>query len=300
MIKSFASFFLIFQALVFASVEDEFFRVCLNGDTDTFHILYQVEGKRLIHSKDKSGNTPLHLACCSKKGGHKKELIEFLIKEGANVNATNNHMSTPLYIAVSNGNIEGTSALLKASKLKVNQQNPEGFTALHVAVMSQSIPLIEQLLAHPEINPNFGTTDGATPLHFAAMQGLVEEAILLINHPRTNINAPQHDHTYGGATPLHFAAMQAQTEIVKYLVEKGHARVDVALNKGPCGGFTPLHFVVMNPDTVNVLETVKILLKNGANPKTKCVSGNVPYDLTSVSIIQEILKNPKKASCNDY
>ncbi|WP_194847556.1 ankyrin repeat domain-containing protein [Candidatus Neptunochlamydia vexilliferae] len=283
------------QALLFGGPESEFFRACLSGDLVGVVSLYEKEGMRLVYARDKDGNTPLHLACCSKKGGHKKEIITFLLSKGVNVNAPNNYQSTPLIIAVSNGNYEATELLLKQKEIKVNQPTQEGFTPLHIAVTNRAPPLIKLLLNHPGVNPNFGTRDGATPLHFAAMQGLEEEAKLLINCPSTDINAPQHGQNYGGATPLHFAAMQAETEIVRALVETGRAHVQAMLTAGVYNGFTPLHFVVLNPDSVNVFETAKLLIQHGANPKTKCAAEKTPLELTSVSIIQALLKNPKKA-----
>jgi len=288
-------FFLVFFSFaLFATPENDFLRANLNGDYDQVVELYEKEGLRLTYTRDKDGNTPLHIACCSKKGGSKAKVVAFLIDKGVNVNAQNKYDSTPLFIAVSNGNYEATKLLLSAKGIRVNQTYQQSFTPLHVAVISQIPPLIELLLSHPDINPNFGTTDGATPLHYAAMQGLVEEAKILIDHPRTDINAPQHDAIYSGATPLHFAAMQAQTEIVSYLLSNPKIQVNAAINQGSQTGFTPLHYAVLNPDTVNVLEVVNLLLDHGADPNIKCEGGKTPSDLTAVSIIQKALANHKK------
>lgn len=284
----------IIPVFLFGGSESDFFRACLNGEMEKVIELYNKEGLRLTFSRDKDKNTPLHLACCSKKGGNKKELVDFLISNGVDVNATNEAGETPLVIAVSNGNYEATELLLKAKGIKVNQTT-KGFTPLHLAVINEFIPLVKLLLNHPEINPNFGTADGATPLHFAAMMGLKEEAKLLIDNPRTDINAPQHDHVYSGATPLHFAAMQAQTEIVDYLLKTNRARIHAVLDRGDYESFTPLHFAVLNPDAPNVYSTVKLLLRAGANPKTKCGVGKKPAELTSVKVVQFLLNNPKQA-----
>ena len=280
--------------LLAGQVESDFFRACLLGDHEKILQLYEKEGSRLSTIQDKDGNTPLHLACCSKKGGVKSEIIRYLIQKGVNINAFNQYESTPLTIAVSNGNYEAAELLLNAKGIRVNQGYQQNYTPLHLAVVSGSIPLIELLLSHPETNPNFGTSDGATPLHYAAMQGLVQEAKLLIDDPRTDVNAPQHDTNYPGATPLHFAAMQAQREIVAYLLEKGRAEVNATLSEGSHAGFTPLHFAVLNPDSVNVYEVVKLLIEHGADPKMKCAVGKTAYDLTSVSVIQKALKTLKK------
>ncbi|QVL57123.1 MAG: ankyrin repeat domain-containing protein [Simkaniaceae bacterium] len=292
--KIFAALILVIPVFLFGGSESDFFRACLNGDMEKAIELYNKEGLRLTFSRDKDKNTPLHLACCSKKGGNKKELVDFLISNGVDINALNEHGSTPLFIAVSNGNFEATELLLKAKGIKINQLI-NGFTVLHIAVMNECIPIVKLLLNHPETNPNFGTADGATPLHFAAMMGLIEEAKLLIDDRRTDINAPQHDHVYSGATPLHFAAMQAQTEIVDYLLKTKQVRINAILDRGDYEGFTPLHFAVLNPDAPNTYSTIKLLLKAGANPKTKCKVGKRAVDLTSVKVIQSLLNNPKKA-----
>ncbi len=293
--KKIAILILLMPILLFAGSENDFFRACLNGEIEKVIELYSKEGLRLTFAKDKDGNTPLHLACCSKKGGNKKELVDFLISNGVDVNATNQHGSTPLIIAITNGNYEATELLLNAKGIKVNLALNQNFTPLHLAVINQYTPLIKLLLSHKDLNPNFGTVDGATPLHFAAMMGLTEEAKLLIDDRRTNLNAPQHDHIYSGATPLHFAAMQAQTEIIEYLLKTNKVRIDLVLDKGDYEGFTPLHFAVMNPDATNAFNTVKLLLIAGANPKARCKAKKRPADLTSVKIIQSLLKNPKLA-----
>jgi len=286
--------FVFFSFTLIATPENDFLRANLSGDYEKVVELYEKEGLRLTYTRDKDGNTPLHIACCSKKGGSKGKIVSFLIDKGVNVNAQNNYESTPLAIAVSNGNYEATQLLLASKGIRINQTYQQNFTPLHIAVISQIPPLIKLLLSHPDINPNFGTSDGATPLHYAAMQGLVEEAKILIDHPRTDINAPQHDTIYSGATPLHFASMQGQAEIVSCLLSNPTIQVNATINKGAQTGFTPLHYAVLNPDTVNVLEVVNLLMDHGADPNLKCEAGKTPFDLTAVSIIQKALVNHKK------
>ena len=293
MVKIFISILLFAFSSVFAGIESDFFRACLNGDEATVHELYEKAGKKLIFAKDKDSNTGLHIACCSKRGGNKEPIVAFLISNGANVNAQNRFNSSPLVIAVCNGNYEATEQLLKCFELNPNIQDHQSYSPLHHAVINRSPPMITLLLSHPKTNPNFGTTDGSSPLHFAAMYGYKEEAKVLINNSRTDLNVTQHDSHYGGATPLHFAAMQAQSEIVRMMVERGGLNVHASLFQGLYAGFTPLHFAAMNPDTVRVFETVKLLLEAGADPKKKCQVGKTPLDLTEVSIVKSLLKNPK-------
>jgi len=277
----------------FAGIESDFFRACLNGNETEVVSLYEKGGKSLIFARDRESNTALHIACCSKKGGNKKQIVAFLIANKANINTQNRFKSTPLIIAVSNGNYEAVELLLKCASLKPNLQDHHGYSPLHQGVVNRMPPMIRLLLSHPKINPNFGTADGSSPLHFASMYGYVEEAKALIDDPRTDLNVAQHDANYGGATPLHFAAMQGEAEIVRMMLTRGGVDIHATLTQGLYAGFTPLHFATMNPDTVSVFETIKILLNAGANPKKKCNVGKTPMDLTQVSIIKSLLKNPK-------
>ena len=291
--KVFIYIFLIPSTFLFGNAENDFFRACLNGDLAKVIEIYNKQGTKVTSCRDKDKNTPLHLACCSKKGGNKKEIVHFLIANEADVNAMNVHGSTPLFIAVSNENVQATELLLQCRGIKVNQP-VQGLTPLHAAVINQSSSLIKLLLNHKAINPNFGTTDGATPLHFAAMMGFIEEAKLLIEHPKVNVNASQHDSIYSGATPLHFAAMQGEAEIVDALLKTNRVRIECRLDRGDYEGFTPLHFAVLNPDTPNVYATLQLLLQAGADPKAKCKMGKRAIDLTSVKLIQSLLNDPKQ------
>ena len=293
MLKKCIFFFSLSIYSLFAGVESDFFRACLNGEREQMVALYEKEGSKLFYVRDKDNNTPLHLACCSKKVGHKQEIINFLISHKADVNAQNRYQSTPLIVAISNENYEAIEILLQSQELNPNLQDSLKYSALQHAVINRSPHLVQHLLSHPKTNPNFGTEDGSTPLHFAAMYGYIEEAQLLIEDPRTNLNAAQHDSTYGGATPLHFAAMQAQHEIIKKMLERGGVNIHASIEPGLYAGFKPLHFAVMNPDTVRVFETVKLLLEAGANPTQKCDIGKAPKDLTEVTLIKKLLRNPK-------
>ena len=293
----FLRFFLsfLFPISLFGGFEADFFRACLDGDLEKVIQIYHQEGLKITAYRDKAKNNPLHIACCSKKGGTKKEIVHFLIANNCDVNGVNAYGSTPLFIAVSNENNEATELLLTSKGIKVNAFT-YGRTPLHEAVLNQSPSLIRLLLNHADTNPNFGTTDdGATPLHFAAKMGLVEEAQLLIEDPRIHLNASQNDSTYPGATPLHFAAMHGQAQIVASLLKTNRVNVHCTIDRGAFAGFTPLHLAVLNPDTPNTYATVQLLLRAGANPKVKSKRGQKAINLTSVQAIQSLLLDPKRS-----
>ena len=53
-----------------------------------------------VNSKNKEGNTPLHLACLSNnpKQDHSTKIEELLLEKGADINAQNNKLETPLML----------------------------------------------------------------------------------------------------------------------------------------------------------------------------------------------------------
>ncbi|KAM9420935.1 ankyrin repeat and SOCS box protein 2-like isoform 3-T3 [Salvelinus alpinus] len=98
---------------------------------------------------NRSGISPLHLAAeCNRD-----EVLEVLIEAGYDVNAMlsddrskmyEDHRSTILYFAVTNGNVEATTMLLEAGA----NPNLDTFNTLLVAVRQGSIELVTLLVEH--------------------------------------------------------------------------------------------------------------------------------------------------------
>ena len=164
----------------------EFQKATLNGDTEIVEQGLKEKSYEYVRLRDKSQNTPLHLACSTRKGGTKSSIIALLIKYGADVNAVNKHFSTPLQIAVASNNLEGAQILLKHPTINVNKRNVDDRSPLLSAIINRNTQMMNLLLSHPEINPNAQNIDGMAPLHFTAMWGFVEESEILINFPQTN------------------------------------------------------------------------------------------------------------------
>lgn len=109
---------------------------------------------------------------------------------------------------------------------------------------------------------------GLTPLHLAAYRtSSIENVRTLVDIGKAKLNVK----SSLGDTPLHKAASRENGErIVQFLIDRG-AHVNVKNRHGQ----TPLHKAV----AYGLINTVKMLLNNGAIPFIQDSSGDTPSDL---------------------
>jgi ankyrin repeat protein len=159
-----------------------------------------------VNARDKSGETPLHLAAVR---GY-PDITSLLIAEGANVNARDGRELTPLHAAAWGGHKE-TVALLIDKGAHINAIGENGLTPLHVSTLTGSNETIALLIDNgAEINAR--NKDGMTPLHLAALAGQKEAVELLIGRG-ADVNAKNE----GGVTPLQMASQKGHQPIVELL-----------------------------------------------------------------------------------
>uniref|UniRef100_A0A8C4EPU4 Oxysterol-binding protein n=1 Tax=Dicentrarchus labrax TaxID=13489 RepID=A0A8C4EPU4_DICLA len=191
--------------------EEQFLQYARNGDLpgiqrllmstikEETHININCKGKK----KSNLGWTPLHLACYF---GH-KDVVEELLKAGADVNLPNNIGDTPLHKAAFTGRKEVVMLLLHydACATVINgtaqipkdvTQNPEIRSMLEAAERTEERKLEEELLDAARDGdlstltqllsrkkpPDINCTDllGNTPLHSAAYRGQKQCALKLL------------------------------------------------------------------------------------------------------------------------
>jgi ankyrin repeat protein len=141
--------------------------------------------------------------------------VRALIAQKADVNAPQNDGATALHWAVFKSNRELVDILLKAGA-NPKAANREGSTPLWLASVNGDAPIIEALLT-AGADPNEQLPLGRTPLMTAARTGNVAALKVLVDHG-ADVNAKE---AQRGTTPLMWAADEGHAAAVKFLIERG-------------------------------------------------------------------------------
>ena len=187
----------------------------------------------LIHAADARGNKPIHWAVMTRQ----IELIDYLLKRGADINSTRPDGARPLDLT--NGDY-----------------HYRGWRDLPPTVLQRHDVLIGYLLAR-----------GADyDISVAAKLGDLERVRDLLDHDPTLVNRiPPYDGYYSGL-PLRCAAGAGHLQVVKLLLERGANPNEPEPGIAPHGG--ALHAAIGGKH----FEIAKLLLERGANPNAEIES----------------------------
>ena len=170
---------------------------------------------------DVNGDTaPLNksapLLLVAARQGH-VELIDALLRRGADVNLPKANGATPLYLAAQEGHLAAASKLLEAGA-NVNQARyTVGATPLYVAAQMGHAAVVDALiLAGAEVDKALATT-GRSPLYIAAARGRTALVVKLLA-AGANVNKARTD---VGSTSLWIAAQEGHTLVVETLLQHG-------------------------------------------------------------------------------
>jgi ankyrin repeat protein len=200
-----------------------------------------------------------------------RDALRTLLRNKADVNATEGDGSTALHWASYRDDLESADLLLRAGA-RVNASNDLGVTPLWAASQNGSTAMVRRLL-EAGANPNLALIAGETPLMVAARSGYPAVVEQLLNK-----DAKVTARGARGQTALMWAVSQKHPEVVKLLLAHG-AEVNVRSEvwsemmavpphgfpdynrQIPHGGDTALMFAARVGD----LESAKLLVAAGAN-----------------------------------
>ena len=250
------------------------------GDLQKVKTLLQGD-PTLLSRKYDFDMTPLISAAAN---GH-KDVVEFLLANHADINATDSFGETALAHAVEQDNKEMTELLL-ANKADVNARDKNGETPLYAAFFIWHKDMAVLLLAHGA-DPNIADVNGKTPLHLAAGWIRPDQAELLLAHG-ANVNARDKD----GNTPLYVAIRAgARDDIAQVLLAHG---ADAAI-KGH-DGLTPREVAMQkgDKDMASILSNPTATL----GPPPAPADGVAPPELIA-RFMTDIAKKPPGPVEND-
>ena len=158
--------------------------------------------------------------------------VKALIKQGANIDTTDNNRATPLHWASANGH-KDTVSLLIGKGADIDAADNNRATPLHWASANGHKDTVS-LLIGKGADIDAADNNRATPLHWASANGHKDTVSLLIGE-EADIDAKNNN----GGTPLHDASWKGHIIVVKLLVDK-NGDIDARDNNG----FTPLHYVI--------------------------------------------------------
>ncbi|KAI8118790.1 Transient receptor potential cation channel subfamily A member 1 [Lucilia cuprina] len=231
---------------------------CAQGAIEIVKLMFAMqpqEKKICLSCTDVQKMTPLH---CASMFDH-PDIVEFLVKEGADINALDKEHRSPLLLAASRSGWKTVHLLIR---LGANISIKDGCSrnVLHLVIMNggrlqefaeevsktQSKEQLEQLL-------NEKDNSGCSPLHYASRDGHIRSLENLIQ-----LGACINLKNNNNESPLHFAARYGRYNTVKQLLdsEKG----SFIINESDGEGLTPLHIASQQGHT----RVVQLLLNRGA------------------------------------
>jgi len=187
------------------------------------------------------------------------EIVEFLMKNGAEYSLVDSEGRTPLHHAV-----QGSSRclpLLLERDVDIDLGDLHGLAAWHLAASKHNLHALNSLSEAAKDSRKLNclkANDGRTPLHCAAHSGSRDTIAFFKDHGDGD---GVRDSTFDGFTALHYAIEADSVEAVQYLIENGADTQALTID-----GSTTLHYALQRHDDPAVFKIVELLLGQGVDP----------------------------------
>uniref|UniRef100_A0ABD2XJ90 Uncharacterized protein n=1 Tax=Trichogramma kaykai TaxID=54128 RepID=A0ABD2XJ90_9HYME len=204
-----------------------------------------------IDARDKLGNSPLHLALIEGKQKvaelllrKDEELVELLLRRGADPNGTDEDGSTLLHVlSRRNSDIDLMKMFFEIcdelhKSVEVDARDNSGRTPLHLALTYGDEKLVEVLLRR-DADPSLATNEGSTPLHLICSRKdpeRVESFFEICDKLRKSVDVNARGRWF--RTPLSLALMPGGEKLVELLLKRG-----ACPNTADDYGLTVLHLI---------------------------------------------------------
>ena len=258
-----------------------FLKAILEEDIKTISKLF-LENPEIINQHiqfDGYNRTPLSIAI----NENKQSVIDFLFRNGVNINLQDSNENVPLFVAIEKNNIKVINFLIE-NNANVNYTKKNGFSVLHLAVIKGSENIIFELLKKHVIYKS-NSSNIYAPIFLAVI--LRKSKLIKLLCSKTSDNGK--DEYFKEVTPLFLAVSNNDIETVGYLLE---CNVDLELE---CKGSTPLYKAV----ELGFIGIVLLLLTYGAltskiNEYTELTPLHIAAKKGHTEIIKALLKNNTK------
>ncbi|XP_047461655.1 histone-lysine N-methyltransferase EHMT2 isoform X2 [Mugil cephalus] len=201
------------------------------------------------------------------------EVCYMLVQAGAQVDAQDKDMRTPLLEAIINNHIEVARYLIQNGAC-VYHVEEDGYTGLHHAAKLGNLEIVNMLLETGQVDVNAQDSGGWTPIIWAAEHKHVKVIKALLNRGAdvTINDKPLVPHQELNVC-LHWAAYAGNVDIAELVLNSGCSLASVNMH-----GDTPLHIAARE----GYLDCVTLFLSRGADIDIMNREGDTPLTLARV------------------
>uniref|UniRef100_A0A674P3G7 Euchromatic histone-lysine N-methyltransferase 2 n=1 Tax=Takifugu rubripes TaxID=31033 RepID=A0A674P3G7_TAKRU len=192
------------------------------------------------------------------------DICYMLVQAGANVDAQDKDLRTPLVEAIINNHIEVARYLIQSGAC-VYHVEEDGYTGLHHAAKLGNLEIVNMLLETGQVDVNAQDSGGWTPIIWAAEHKHLDVIKVLLNRG-ADVNIADKELN----VCLHWAAYAGSVDIAELVLNAG-----CSLSSVNTHGDTPLHIASRE----GYLECVRLFLSRGADIDIMNREGDTPLTL---------------------